>query len=387
MVKRSFTSILKFNCLNKTVCFLSTVLILLSCGQASASNHFSKRIIIQNRVSKADSVQKDNISPQAIAEIKFQAVTVIQIFESLLNSITFSDNDKGEVATYIRNSYTPNDRNRVFYNSSIAIEDDINSKFVLQNNRSLLPDAYLNELDADYVKTADFSIKFTNIKCSDVKKTDHIYVRVKFESNFRSRYKVDSSKYQSREREAIIRVEPNGKKKWSAYIEGIAYYNPEIPIDNKDNNIRVGIEANFNANDGFNPEFILAKNEVAPEDKAATADPVHKDIKADKEKQAEAPDFSIVFNEDSRLQDMKVIVKPVFYVKISFESNFGKRGMGNVPVEGEAIVRMERTGKDEWNAYIKKVSFKQQGNMGATDDKQNENPVSADVSKNAAWTK
>jgi len=389
MVKQLNPPIQKLNYLSRTACFFSCLLILLTCGQAFANHRFSKGIAINNKVAKTDSVQKDPISSEAITEIKFQAVSVIQIYESLLNSISFSDNSQSEVAAYVKNSYTPNERNRIFYSNSIIIEDDINSKFFLGNNQDLQADKYLNEFDLNYVKTSDFSIKFTNIKCSDVKKTDHIYVRVKFESTFGSKYRVDGSVYPSREREALVRVEPNGKKKWSAFIEGVSYYDPEIPLDNKDNNMQIGIDENTNGEEDYRPNFTLAKNKIAPAKKpvvttvAATSttsatDATHKRTDAKAEKHVEFPDFSIVFNKNLKAPDVKD-VNPVFYIRISFDSNFGNKAIGSAPIEGEALVRMERNGKAEWNAFIENISYKKPAVTQMSDGEDLEMPVSNDV--------
>ena len=186
---------------------------------------------------KSDSIS--NISVQSVTEITYQATTVVQTLESVLNSITFNDNTASELAGYISNSYTPNQRSRVFLSNSIIVESDLDPKFELGKNKDVAADKYLNDLDLGYEKTPDFSIKFSDIVVSDVKKKAYFYVNVKYSSNFGSKFKADGSTYPKRERVAEIRLEPIGKKHWNAFITGIRFYDPKAPIDAKDNNLNV----------------------------------------------------------------------------------------------------------------------------------------------------
>jgi len=214
-------------------------LILSASGIALAGNHKPIKIIKHHKDPSADSVQK--ITLQGATEITYQATSVVQTLEQILNSIAFNDNTPSETAGYINNSFTPNQRSRVFTSNTIIIESDLDPKFTqgAGKNKDLQADKYLNDFDLAYEKTADFSIKFTNIKVSNVKKTDHIYVRVLFDANFGSKYKPTGATYPTRQREALVRMEPQGKKKWTALIEGISYYDPAVPIDSKDHNLQV----------------------------------------------------------------------------------------------------------------------------------------------------
>ena len=186
----------------------------------------------------ADTSQKDKISFKDATEISYQATSVVQTLESILNSVTFNDNTPSELAGYITNSYTAGQRSRVFYNKDIIIEDDIDPKFELGKNKDVAADKYLNNLDLQYEKTADFSIKFTDLKVSDVKKKSYIFVNVKYVSNFASKYTPNGTTYPKRDRVALIRMEKNGKN-WLPLIESISYYDPKYPIDGKDNDILV----------------------------------------------------------------------------------------------------------------------------------------------------
>lgn len=225
--------------MNRVICLIASFLIAITSVYALAGKSKIRNVIRYSKTVLVDSMQKEKISLQAVAEIKYQAATVVQTLELILNSITFNENTTSELEAYIANSFAPNQRSRVFYNQNIIIEDDVNPKYTLNNSRDVTADKYLRDFDISYEKTADFSIKFYNIIVSEVKKTDHMYVRVKFETKFGSKYKNDNSTYQTREREAVVRVEPVGKKKWNAFIEAISFFNPTLPIESKDHNVAV----------------------------------------------------------------------------------------------------------------------------------------------------
>ena len=193
----------------------------------------------------------DKITASNAHEIGYQAVSVVQILESLLNSITFNDNTETELSAYITNSFTPGQRARVFYTNYTIVEDDVNPKFDLGKTRDVDAEKYLKDLDLSYEKTPDFSIKFSNFMVSDIKRKDYIYINVKFDETFDSKYKVDGTTYPVRHRVAEIRAERNGKKKWNAYIVGIRYYDPaDDPITSKANTVPVMVNSDSVATPG-----------------------------------------------------------------------------------------------------------------------------------------
>lgn len=299
---------------------------------------------IQNKKLNLDTIKAANITLKTAEEIKYQAELVVQTLESVLNNITFNDNTQSELNSYIKNSYTPNQRNRVFYSNKIIIEDDINPKFNLGKNRDLRADDYLNLLDLTYEKTADFSIKFTNIKSSNVKKTNYIYVRVKFESNFNSKYKVDGSTYPTREREALVRMEPLGTKKWNAFIEGISYYNPSKPIESKDNDLPIASTDQFNNNQ---------KSSLVSNDKIMASS-------GNQNSHFRVPDFQIKFK-NLKYSEIKKM-NPVFYLKMKFDSDLGDKFTEDGKViqqikQGEVLVCMQQNGRKIWNGFIEAVTY------------------------------
>lgn len=248
--------------MNKTLLIFLSFFLLITYGYAFPGKHSHSKLILQKRARDLDSA--NSVTVAAVTEIKYQAESAIKTLESVLNSITFNDNTPSELAGYIKNSFTPDQRSRVFLDNTIIVESDIDPKYILGKNKDLQVEKYLNDLDLSYEKTGDFSIKFSNIVSSDVKKTDHIYIRVKYDESFGSKYKADGSTYPLRQREATIRMIPVGKKKWNAFIESISYFNPDLPIDSKDHDMQIisseaTADANTTATDAEMQKALVAK--------------------------------------------------------------------------------------------------------------------------------
>jgi tetratricopeptide (TPR) repeat protein len=258
--------------MSKAASLLSCLLLFVaSSGYAFKGDHKSEKKIKHNRVSAVDTAQK--ITLQAAKEINLQAQSALSTLGDILNSIAFNDNAPSELDGYIKNSFTPGQRSRVFYSKDIIIENDIDPKFAQGEPHDIGAEKYLNDFDLQYDKSADFSIKFSNFVFSDIKKTDHIYIRVKYDSKFGNKFKKDGTTYPLRQREALVRMEPNGKSRWFAFIEGISYYDPKLPIDSKDHDVQV-VSADSTAGAGavektVTPEEIQKEMEQLIKDKEA----------------------------------------------------------------------------------------------------------------------
>ncbi len=214
---------------------------------------------------KAD--QPAKISLKDAKEISYQAQATIDGLQSLLNYITFNDNTASELADVIANSYKPS-RNRIFFNKTIIVEDDINPASQLGKTKDAPVEKYLNDLDLQYEKTADATITFSNFYISGVKKKEYIYVKVRFDALFGSKYKPTAGTYTSRKREALVRLDNVGNNKWQALIMGVSFYDPAIPTENTDNNMQVATDTSSTASvvsqEDFDKEkqsFILARQE------------------------------------------------------------------------------------------------------------------------------
>jgi hypothetical protein len=331
--------------INKACVLFICLLFLFNNGYSLTSNDLKYENILHFKNTANDTVKLASISTKTSIEIKYQAELVVQTLESVLNNITFNDNTQSELNTYIKNSYTSNQRNRVFYSNKIIIEDDINPKYSLSKNRDLRVDDYLNLLDLTYEKTADFSIKFSNIKSSNVKKTNYIYVRVKFDANFNSKYKVDGSTYPTRQREALVRMEPQGTKKWNAFIEGISYYNPNKPIESKDNDLPV--QSDFDGNSIVKNTTNTNYENVANLNESSSS---HYRI----------PDFQIKFKNLKYAEIKKM--NPVFYLKMKFDTELGDKFSEDGSIsqqikQGEVLVCMQQNGRKIWNGFIEAVTY------------------------------
>lgn len=184
---------------------------------------------------------ENTISLKDAKEISYQAQATIESLQGTLNYITFNDNAASELADVITNSYKDS-RSRVFYDSKIIIEDDLNPQSGLGNTKDIYAIDYLNKMDLQYDKTGDASISFSNIVVSNVKKKDYIFVNVIFDANYGSKFKPDGSTYPKKQRCALVRVDRSGANKWVAFIMSISFYNPANPIENADNNMQIATD-------------------------------------------------------------------------------------------------------------------------------------------------
>lgn len=189
---------------------------------------------------------QNTITLKDAKEISYQAQSTVETLQRLLNYITFLDNVPSELADVIDDSYKPS-RNRVFYNKEVIIEDDINSLSEMGKTKDMFAINYLNEIDLQYEKTADASISFSNIVVSAVKMKDYIYVKVKFDSQFGSKYKPSGNGYSTKQREALVRAERIGNSKWETTIMSITYYNAALPIDGIENNMQIATDTSSTA--------------------------------------------------------------------------------------------------------------------------------------------
>jgi tetratricopeptide (TPR) repeat protein len=218
--------------------------------------------------------QQNKISIKDAKEISYQAQATIDGLQSLLNYITFSDNAPSELQDVITNSYKSS-RNQIFYKKDIIVEDDINPVEAIGKTKDSPVEKYLNDLDLQYEKTADASISFSNIFISGVKKKEYIYVKVRFDANYASKFKPNGSTYPLRQREALIRLDNTAPNKWQALIVGVSFYDPKNPTEGTDNNMQVATDTSSNASlvsqedfDRQKQAFILARQEEEKKQKA-----------------------------------------------------------------------------------------------------------------------
>ncbi len=198
---------------------------------------------------------QDKITLKDAKEISYQANERIDELQQLLNYISFNDNVPSELADAISNSFKPS-KNRIFSNKDIIIESDLDPKSKLNDSKDVPVEKYMNDLDLKYVKTADPSITLSKYYVSNVKKKDYLYIKVRFDSDFGSKYATDSSSYTTRQREAILRVDSLGNNKWQVLIDGISFYNPADSIEtNTKNDVQIITDTSATASVVSQEEF------------------------------------------------------------------------------------------------------------------------------------
>ncbi len=170
-------------------------------------------------------------------EIAYQAQLTLNMFKDLLNVISYEGLvTEQEVRKLIRDSYTPS-RSQIFFSEAAIIEDDVKpSNLSSKHKQDKAINDYLTYFDLTYKKEERATVDFYNFESSDLKQSDHLYIKVKYTSRFKGAHKEDPAPYKAVDRLAELRVE-RGTKGWKTFITSIIYYKPEKPLSSGEDNV------------------------------------------------------------------------------------------------------------------------------------------------------
>ncbi|GAB3695374.1 hypothetical protein GCM10027592_17520 [Spirosoma flavus] len=170
--------------------------------------------------------KKGPITKRDRDEITFQAKDKIANLETLLGLLSSTDITESERNSVIRNSYLPN-QNQLFYNDAIIIEDDIDPKHVnADNTADLKVERYLRDLDLFYTKSANPTIKFSQIVSSAVVEgKEYPYIKVFFTSVFTGKHNQFNTPYKPLQRVAELRADKVDGK-WRTFIIRLGFLRP-----------------------------------------------------------------------------------------------------------------------------------------------------------------
>jgi len=188
-------------------------------------------------------VGQDSLSSRDAAEIRYKAERIVKTeLNDLLNTLSNNSYQTLEVAESIHSSYSES-RNRIFRDSLVVVEPDINPTVVRsgQAGEEALG-KYLRDVDLLYKKSDSASIVFDHVRCSPVKKNENLYVKVYFNSLFKGRSAISDQPYSMTNRLAEIKAEKEGTQ-WRLYIVRLAFFNPGDTAADVANNIPIKIDA------------------------------------------------------------------------------------------------------------------------------------------------
>lgn len=167
---------------------------------------------------------QDSLTARDAGQISYRAELLVNEFRDLLNIIANAQTDIKETKDLIFNSYN-NSKNRIFYDSSVLIEDDLNPTVRSSESSKDLPvSSYLNTLDLFYSKADTPSIDVSLIGISNVKKGDYLYIKVYFASRFKGKNSLADAGYEENKRVAEVKIDRVGGK-WNGTIMRIGFLN------------------------------------------------------------------------------------------------------------------------------------------------------------------
>src|SRR5258708_1039542 len=183
------------------------------------------------------SIAKAPLSIRNRSEIRHKAESLIKKeLNELLNSLSSTSFESTEIEETLHSSYSGT-RNKIFRDSMILVEDDINPAFKSSGqSREEVLEKYLKDFDLMYKKSDTASIDFQNIRCSSIKKKDNIYIKVYFNSLFKNKNAISDAHYSPNDRVAEIKVDKE-RNQWQLYIVRLAFFAPSDTVNDVVNNV------------------------------------------------------------------------------------------------------------------------------------------------------
>ena len=194
-------------------------------------------VLFLSALCSQQSIAQDSLSIRDASEIRHKAELLIKKeFNELLNSLASTSFESTEIEETIHSCYSGT-RNRIFRDSMILVEDDINPSFKSSSqSRDEILDKYLRDFDLMYKKSDTASVEFQNVRCSSIKKKDNIYIKVYFNSLFKNKNTISDTAYGPTNRVAEIKVDKDGNQ-WQVHIVRLAFFAPSDTVNDVANNI------------------------------------------------------------------------------------------------------------------------------------------------------
>ncbi len=181
---------------------------------------FYSSLLVQN-------ANAQEITNKDSQEITSKSKELLQNFNQLINLLTSPLIDDATSKELIANSFAKNDSNALFLNDNVILEDDIDpNHFDYKTSSDVNVKTYFKNIDLFLKKDSVSSIVFSDVRVSNVKLGDFLYVKVFFKSLFRTNHKEIKKDYIQTERVADIRAEIVNKK-WRVYIVLVSFVKPE----------------------------------------------------------------------------------------------------------------------------------------------------------------
>ena len=179
------------------------------------------------------------ISSRDSDEIKLLAKRKVERgLNDLLNVLTFEDLEESQRKAIVARSYADSIRNRLFYNTDVIIEDDLQPDRPIDQPVDLKVDKYLANLDLFYTKSVDRSVEFSNVNVSAVKERVYPYVNVFYTQFFSGKNNRATAAFRAVPRVAEVRAERVGKK-WNVMIMQVGFPKPGETVNSPINNVKL----------------------------------------------------------------------------------------------------------------------------------------------------
>ena len=174
-------------------------------------------------------LQAQKLSAADSTEIQQQALRHVRQFEGLLNLVAQPDKyfRKYSFTRLIRSFYDEQSHYRIFRDSLVAVEDDLNPNAQPDADNFLSVKDYLQAFFSFYEKSPVASVYFSDYRVSPVKEGEYTYVEVYYLSEFTNLHRAyPDHPYPARHNKATVRAQRQ-ETGWQVIISNINYYQPD----------------------------------------------------------------------------------------------------------------------------------------------------------------
>lgn len=187
---------------------------------------------------------QDSITRKESIEIRLTAERTLNQFRQLLNFIATPEVGEKEMGDVMYRSHSGS-FNKIFDSSVTVIENDINPNHRSSSYTTDLDIVkYLKDFDLFYMKSTGSSVVFSNIRVSNIKKSQKLHLKVYYNSFFPNKSKGNDTQYVINNRVAEMAIKKINSR-WVTYISNVRFFNPADTLNDVMYDIALKYDPNF----------------------------------------------------------------------------------------------------------------------------------------------
>jgi len=173
--------------------------------------------------------QVGELTPKDRDRLKSQSIELVKEFEQLLNVLSNKSTTSSDVQDLVSLA-TADEQTRIFADPKVVLEDDLYTPDAdSAQPKDVSVQKYLNDWDLFYTKGFDETVRFSDLRISEITNKGYLYLKVYYVSQFKSKHRYFERNFRATRRVASIRFDyMNGRFK--GRINGISFFRPKPTI-------------------------------------------------------------------------------------------------------------------------------------------------------------